>query len=713
MEQLVKKRDVIRNLFSRTLKIVDLHHDASQILTTSKIVKHLEHLNKSWNDLTTIQNKIDEKAENIETQFCEHEISENIYFDVTSKLEEIKESLVVPPIVQLNSNINEPLVNLSLPKMELPKFYGDPNEWQSFFSVFKTTVHNNQSISKVLKFAYLRSAISGEALKLINAFPITEDCYEQVIETLQSRYESKRKQVWHYLNILTKIQIMKDCTAAGLINLFDRSNEVIRNLIALGYDTNKEFEAFMVWQVSGKFDSSTAQAWELSLENQEIPTIDQLMQFLEKRSSSLAVTENNDTIRARPVKRSLAAHASEVSYKCILCNQAHRLFKCPKFNTWNQAQRFSFTASKQLCRNCLAPGHQSSVCSSNGRCRKCNAKHNTLLHSDFRSPQADSSKPSYSQVQANDTNSSSLNPAAIPFTASSGMLSASASVYDQHQWLLCTALINVQKPNGDYLMLRALLDGGSQINFITEQAVQSLNLATINNRIFFNTVGNVPTASNSSVILNFKSLYSNELFTCQSNVIPSISSDLPSNYSKAIYNQSINKLQLADKYYNMPSQIDILLGAEMLFKISFAMGAPAVPISKNLVAHYSKLGYVLFGKIKIHKQENPVSCLSLLQKEDINLQRFWELEAVPQRFHLTPEEKLCEDHFSENTTRDQNGRYIVKLPRRLPKEALGDTLFQATQRFLLMEEKFKKNAQKRLYSVHGRISLFGTHVTNS
>eukprot|EP00112_Aurelia_sp_Birch-Aquarium-sp1_P018768 Seg453.10 transcript_id=Seg453.10/GoldUCD/mRNA.D3Y31 product="hypothetical protein" protein_id=Seg453.10/GoldUCD/D3Y31 len=47
-------------------------------------------------------------------------------------------------------------VDAKLPKSELKKFTGRPQDWQEFWDSFKSTIHKNEELSDVDKFTYLK-----------------------------------------------------------------------------------------------------------------------------------------------------------------------------------------------------------------------------------------------------------------------------------------------------------------------------------------------------------------------------------------------------------------------------------------------------------------------------------------------------------------------------------------------------------------------------
>ena len=53
---------------------------------------------------------------------------------------------------------------------------------------------------------------------------------------------------------------------------------------------------------------------------------------------------------------------------------------------------------------------------------------------------------------------------------------------------------------------------------------------------------------------------------------------------------------------------------------------------------------------------------------DKQLTRFWELEEIPTKKFLTEDEAYCEKLFSETTTRQPDGRYVVRLPVRVGED---------------------------------------------
>ena len=73
--------------------------------------------------------------------------------------------------------------------------------------------------------------------------------------------------------------------------------------------------------------------------------------------------------------------SDNLSLKCWLCKNSHRLMDCPSFNNRSISKRRQFVKQK-LCFNCLSKTHIFKDCKSSFICpiKNCNKKHHMLLH---------------------------------------------------------------------------------------------------------------------------------------------------------------------------------------------------------------------------------------------------------------------------------------------------------------------------------------------
>lgn len=181
---------------------------------------------------------------------------------------------------------------------------------------------------------------------------------------------------------------------------------------------------------------------------------------------------------------------------------------------------------------------------------------------------------------------------------------------------------------GESILLKALIDQGSQSSFISENALQTLNLKR--EKIFANVSGigkNVSTSKycvdlvvqprfNSSFVLNTKALVLNKLTEISTEVA-----------EQADCFDQFNNLLLADPSFRNKSEIDIILGVSELtaiIKPGLVKSSPLNPIAQD-----TELGWIISGPIN-KRNFNSLSVTSLISNVELDekLQKFFEQSDV-------------------------------------------------------------------------------------
>ncbi|KAJ8944077.1 hypothetical protein NQ318_005987 [Aromia moschata] len=158
-------------------------------------------------------------------------------------------------------------------------------------------------------------------------------------------------------------------------------------------------------------------------------------------------------------------------------------------------------------------------------------------------------------------------------------------------------------------------------------------------------------------------------------------------------------INLADPTFYKPDRIDILLGSDLFWELICVGQISLGP--NNPILQKTKLGWVVSGPIGI--KTNSVVCKFAQTAEaesDIQkcLSKFWEIEEIQLKPTKSADEIACEEHFTANTKRDKDGRFIVSLPLKDSVQKLGDSFETAKTRFLSLERKFQTNPDfKQLY----------------
>ncbi|XP_036347092.1 uncharacterized protein LOC118756434 [Rhagoletis pomonella] len=260
--------------------------------------------------------------------------------------------------------------------------------------------------------------------------------------------------------------------------------------------------------------------------------------------------------------------------------------------------------------------------------------------------------------------------------------------------ILATALVKVTNNWGMPILCRALLDSGSQLNFVSERLAVQLGIHRNFSQTEISGIGDYNVSIRHSIcttITSNTSAYSAELTFL---ILSRISEPQPEcNVNISQWNLLAN-LQLADPLFFKPQKIDMLLGAEiyvdLLINEQFRL-ADHLPIFQN-----TKLGWIVTGRLSAIKHSsllaNKITTTSIASLE-LLLRQFWEIEThAHSNKILTAEEKLCEAHFSSTVQRAENGRFIVSLPFKQPPSVLGESLTTAKRRFFALERKLAKNS---------------------
>ncbi|XP_017475229.1 PREDICTED: uncharacterized protein LOC108365650 [Rhagoletis zephyria] len=587
------------------------------------------------------------------------------------------------------------LQSISLPKIIIPKFDGTYLKWQEFHDLFSQLVIN-QPLSKVQKMWYLKTHLVGEAGNLIKHFASTGENFDAAWFMLLERYNNKRLLVSKLVHELTTTP--GSTSMDNVKKLHDTTQECLLALQNLQIDTST-WDPLLLPLLLKKLDQPTRLRYEQSLSKpREVQTLKEFLQFLEKHFQSMEAmgVKDKSTSSTAKVCTSVTSkgHRNDT---CSMCKKGkHPLFSCKEFLQQSPSARFQFIQGQKYCHNCLKPGHGSKNCILRN-CLKCNKKHNTLLH--FEDSKRDVSKDITSVATPTQGNESqSTTPSRTKSTPSkdeAASLTTAKHTKSNTYVLLSTAMVKV-RGIGTEVQCRAILDSGSQVNFVTERLVKRLGISTKPSSISISGIGSRSTKIQHRVNVALQSRINNFTTRLEAAVLPQIISPQPSQEIKIDEWQIPENIMLADPSFNRPDKIDILLGAEFYNQL---MAAGQIKLSDDLpILQNTVLGWIIAGKVGGNYISNAIC--GICTNDDINLDaaiaRLWELEDVATvRKQHSVAEKHCEAHFAQHTLINENGRFMVRLPFHENPEALGESYGMAYNRFLALERRLAKSLQTK------------------
>ncbi|KAJ8974281.1 hypothetical protein NQ317_012597 [Molorchus minor] len=321
-------------------------------------------------------------------------------------------------------------------------------------------------------------------------------------------------------------------------------------------------------------------------------------------------------------------------------------------------ERFQFVKNKNLCVNCLSNVHKLSNCNSSSVCRTCNKRHHSLLH--FERP-VDSGSNRSAPSASTDTNNISLGPESPTQTHTLAGFSGT----DSTSVLLSTARVEVLDIRGHYQIIRAIIDTGSQTSLITQKCANRLGLPRRKIHSEIHGIGSTDVHSQlGCVYISLRPLGKpNSDLTADAIILPRICSDLPGKLLPKDGWSHIRNLSLADPDFDKPGNIDLLLGADLfplIIQNGRVIGNANEPVALNTI-----FGFVLMGKFentKLSHVTQSLLCQSEQQSLNDMLSKFWELENIPNKTAVSPDNELCEQLYLKTVTRAADGRFTVSLP---------------------------------------------------
>ncbi|XP_022170758.1 uncharacterized protein LOC111034046 [Myzus persicae] len=700
LSRLISRRGQVKGQITRCVTFLKTPLDNVNV---NMVIGRKEKLEESWQDFRQIQAAIIEIENSQEHTEYEYEV-ENLYFEAltlattfinnkqynarqnTSQLQLDNGERQSSHQSAETSVSQQPSSIVKLAPLNVPVFSGNYENWTSFHDMFIALIHTNTSLMNVQKFFYLRSSLEGNALQVIKSLETTSENYETARKTLVDRFRNKRFLIQNHIKSMFDLEPVYKESALKLRQLIDSIRGHIKALESLGQEP-KTWGCLLIHVIVIKLDAFTTKEWETQIsETNDVPVVERLLKFLEKRVRVLEAVEASKHINGRQqqLKKSTSIFtAATMIAKCYVCKLSHATYKCPTLLALSISDRIKRVTELKLCKICLKQ-HYNKKCNMRN-CPKCNKSHNSLLHITFNS----NTETTNDTAEINNSDNKDNNNE--PCTT----ISAHASQISHGQILLSTAVVRVVNKAGVSILCRALLDSGSENNFIREEIAQSLGIKrTPINCSVIGIEGSKHVAT-SSIIIHLKSRVSDYQTDVECIVLPKLTNNIPVtpiNPSSLI----IPDIEFADPSFATPQRIDIIIGACLFYEI--ICNQQQRPSINGPIYQKTKLGWVVSGQV--NKNISNKNCVSLFSSSvQINktieeqIARFWRLEECYTQDTYTLEEKMCRSHFENTTTRGPDGRFIVQLPFRDSSVNLSDSYTTALRRFFALEKRLSSNPQ--------------------
>lgn len=291
-----------------------------------------------------------------------------------------------------------------------------------------------------------------------------------------------------------------------------------------------------------------------------------------------------------------------------------------------------------------------------------------------------------SKIEQNNTSERSNNNAYKTSNVLSSHYTHGASSYV----LLSTAIIYMRDRQGNIHECRALLDSGAQPNFLTRRLSEHLKLPLHDTDIKINGITMATTRVEQRTEAAIYSRFNNFQTTLPFLIVDDVADKIPLTGINVDLLQIPANVKLAGPRFHIPGKIDFLLGSEIFWKL-LCVGQ-IQPSKSQPVFQKTKLGWIIAGRVALSPQPARITqchfaCTSTLQDQ---LEKFWQLEKIQSKHHLTEEQQACEEHFNKTHSRQHDGRFVVQIPLKDNYTELGNSYDVAKKRLLAMKRKLAK-----------------------
>ena len=602
----------------------------------------------------------------------------------------------VEPVITQSSHstasTSEPTVNL--PKLDLPKFYGDVLQFTSFWQQFEEIVDKRRDLAAVSKFNYLVSSLKSDAKNVIEGLPVTNEHYEDAKKLVVNRYGRKELVIFHHIQALLTLPVTSK--TEELIKFHDKLMAHVRSLSALGI-TSDQFGVILTPIVVSRLSQGIREEWSRESEGHE-GDLNHLMDFLEKemrrrdRCKTLGGLDESAEKRPEgwkgghrnkpPTGTATVLHSDSNARKCAFCKKNHASEKCYKFLKLDVSARFDAVKENNLCFKCMSNNHFSRSC--NKKCETCGGRHHATLCEGAEG--GNSANLVGTEIQAEQKEGGSSVVPGVTMTVS----------HQNNISLLPTAHVRVKGRDG-WIAATLLFDSGANRSYVSRSLVSQVGPKFIRNSdISFSTFGGRSHGSKTKVYGLSLQTVSGQEVSVELSEVPMICLPLARPMVDQKFLAEFDHLDLA---YDFAGQsvdgdmiIDILVGQDLFWTLM--LGKIFRGEKSGVVAQESVFGWVLSGASGPIEYSG-ISLLNMSTIPDDVVKTFWDLESIGVKDGGVEVDPIFQDFRDKIKFNEDSGRYQTGLTWKREHPVLLDNKKAAMSSYLRLEKRLQKTPDLR------------------
>ena len=215
-------------------------------------------------------------------------------------------------------------LRVNLPKLQLPVFDGNIQQWQEFWDSFNSAIHEQQTLPAVSKFNYLKSVLKESASSAIAGIPLTSENYILAVKLLQERFGRKEAIVEVLYSKLQNLPKVNN-KFGEVQRMSETIEKVLRHLEAQGESINEQ--RILIQHIISKYPPEVITKLE---EAKEPVTPWSTKSLHEKGHLSIHISTQRPSTEALAVN-SHTENQIKASLPCIFCKGSHFNDMCDKY----------------------------------------------------------------------------------------------------------------------------------------------------------------------------------------------------------------------------------------------------------------------------------------------------------------------------------------------------------------------------------------------
>jgi hypothetical protein len=594
---------------------------------------------------------------------------------------------------------------LQAPKVDLPKFSGEPLEYHPFIRAFEENVEKTLHDDGA-RLARLIQLCTGEAARVIRCCSLlpSKQGYLKARRLLKERFGDNFVIAELWVDRLTE-----GGPRADLREFADDLRTCYESLQALGAFEELKSQASLAAIVK-KLPTYLQNRWrdvvyELRRAEGRRPDLWDVVLFVEKAADVAA-----DPVYGQPSGRNAktershqkSSYAASAVLECPICLQeGHEVAECAGYLRQEPNERLQLAVQRQLCFVCLQPGHITRNC---GRKEKCGASgcgqmHAALLHeADWRKfreggrgKRKDSPKEASSGESSTRKNDSHV---------------AATSYIDGTKVALPLLPVVVTSPeSGISVRTYALLDSGSNVTMCSDELLKALHVEGRPETMTLTTLEKSKSQSIARVVRLTVTSLDGEGEVC----LPKVLSrrDLHLTRSSLVTKEEVAQwphLRDLPLQHAPIDNVTLLVGQdcpEALAPLTTVAGQPGEPYAIR-----TRLGWTVNGPVSRCDQHHPAAFFTVreaLVELQRKVDRFWQLESdgvFEREKGMSVEDRKALVTWQDGV-RFQDGHYVLPIPFRTSRPKLPDNRIMALKRLGSLGRKLQRNPELQRQYVSG------------